>query len=174
MAKGGLWNQLLPGLFNSCSLQTYGKALLLKMTVKYFIKPGEVKLVPTTGSTLMTSIHGTGKVLCIYHRKKVTTNPSTNPVAYSGDLSGRYAGSIVAQTLWEKPTTLWLDLRPTPWDGTHVWHAWVAKNPRLDRPWALGQKQTLLFYWGTWQQNKIKFLLCPKISTLLSHHQRSF
>lgn len=33
--------------------------------------------------------------------KKVTTKPATKPEVYNGDLLSRYAGAIMAQTLWE-------------------------------------------------------------------------
>lgn len=50
-----------------------------------------------------------------------TPNPATNPSTYSGDTPTRYTGAIVAQNSWEQPTSIWLDLGTTPWDGTHTW-----------------------------------------------------
>jgi hypothetical protein len=47
-------------------------------------------------------------------------------------LTERYARAMVAQSLWEKPTNNWLDLRLTPWDKTHIQHCMGDEVPDID------------------------------------------
>lgn len=37
---------------------------------------------------------------------------------YNAVWPATYARAMVAQSLWEKPTNIWFDLKPTPQDGT--------------------------------------------------------
>lgn len=55
-------------------------------------------------------------------KEETNTNQATKPLTYSGVWCARYASTMVTKILWGKPTDIWLDLRFTPWDGTHTPH----------------------------------------------------
>lgn len=104
-----------------------------------FIELREVKLMPTESLSPYKLIF---MVLedTIYQRWKVNTSLATKHLIYKNDLSQRYTGTIMAQSLWEWPTNAWHDLRPTPWNGKHIPKAvWMARNLRLDRPGTKGE-----------------------------------
>ena len=44
-----------------------------------------------------------------------------------------FTSIIVAETLWEYPSTSWLDLSPIPQDETHTWYHYYAKKLWLQR-----------------------------------------
>jgi hypothetical protein len=64
--------------------KTDGKALLLKITLTYFIKHRKVEL--ETSSLLTTTVHDTGRYSAYYYIRKVNTNPATNHSTYNDDL----------------------------------------------------------------------------------------
>lgn len=62
--------------------------------------------------------------------EEVAIKPATG-LFYDGDLPTWYACTMVSQ-MWENWTTTSLDVRPTPWDGTHPDATQEAKNMRQD------------------------------------------
>lgn len=76
---------------------------------------------------------------------QINTDLATNPKIYNGDLSAWYTNAIVAQKLWKKQISPWLDLRPNHEMEPIPNIARVAKNPRLDRPVDLRENQIILF-----------------------------
>lgn len=64
-------------------------------------------------------------------RKQADTSPSI----YNAVLPGRCARAMVVQSLWEWPTDVWSDLKPTPWDGLHIWHCLGKMDSIFDTAW---------------------------------------
>ena len=52
------------------------------------------------------SVHVTRRYSAFYQRRKISTNPSTNPSIYDGNLLAQYSGTIEAEKLWEYPSTI--------------------------------------------------------------------
>lgn len=58
-------------------------------------------MVTTSSLHLLTGVRDTGGYSVCYQSEKVNTNPVTKPEIYNGDLPTRYAGAVVATTLWK-------------------------------------------------------------------------
>lgn len=76
---------------------------MLKKTYTQLTGHREAELVPTycLHPYLLTSILQEG---ILHTAKGVNTNLATNPAIYSGVLPARYVSSMMAQSLWGKPT----------------------------------------------------------------------
>lgn len=46
----------------------------------------------------------------ILSERKTNSKSGTNSSNYNGELTGKYIGKIVAQSLWEQPNNIWFDL----------------------------------------------------------------
>lgn len=46
----------------------------------------------------------------------------------------KYAREMLAEILWEQPSNVWFNLRPTPGEGTYIQHPLKMKNQRLCNP----------------------------------------
>lgn len=64
-------------------------------------------------SPRLTSVCGAGRHSVDHRRRKANSSPATNPVCKVCWCNG---GTM----LWEQPTNVWLDWRPTPWDGINI------------------------------------------------------
>lgn len=86
---------------------------------------------------------GTGRYSACYQRRKVNTKAITNTSIYNSDLPAGHSTTTVAQILWVQPTSLWSNLRPIPWGGTHAWHCFGGQEPEF-RPGIWGVVIVLL------------------------------
>lgn len=67
-------------------------------------------------------------------KRNVNSNSATNSWLNNGVLTARYASEMLTKSLWEWTTSIWFDLRPSQWNGTHTQHWLGTKNLRLDIP----------------------------------------
>ena len=83
---------------------------MLKTTLKYSVNMLKLSWCLTkaffAATELLNTIDHSGRYSACYQRRKMNTNPETNPRIYNGDLHIWYAGAIVAKILWEQSTTI--------------------------------------------------------------------
>ena len=137
--------------------------LLARLLVAFYKLMGKQRKSPWTWrsqvdanlepSLLLTTVDGTRKVLCKLQRRKTIISPATSLMSNNGDQHAWY-GKFMEQTSLGVTTTLWLDLRPTSWDGGHAWQG--GKTLKLDRSQA-SQKAT--YYCSTKNNILTKLLL---------------
>lgn len=85
-------------------------------------------------SPLLISVHGIGRCATHYQRRKVSTDLETNPFIYNDDLHARRTSTTVAQSLWEKRASIWLDYISSPWDDPHLQDCLGGQVPETSRP----------------------------------------
>ena len=63
---------------------------------------------------------------CLWYRKILCTKPPTNPL-----ICREHTLAKEKKNLWEWPSSIWFDLRPTPQKGTQIWHCWSSQEPEM-------------------------------------------
>lgn len=78
------------------SPENNGKELLMKTKLIHIIEHGKLELLP-----LLTTIHSTGRQSKHSQKRKVKTNPVTNPIFYNSEMPARFNVAIMEQNLWK-------------------------------------------------------------------------
>ena len=126
---------------------------------------------------LLTNICSAGRYSAYYQRRKVNANPATNPLIYNSDLLARYTSARVAQSLWEQPNTLWLELNLTIRNRTHLQQFSHGLEPETRKgPMRKPSTPILLILLKEYSHEMTphNIFLYWQISALLRHHKRNF
>lgn len=83
----------------SCCPQTDSKSPVPKVTPIQLIKKGQ-------SSPLCTSVFGIGRCSECYQRRNANTKSVIKPLIYSDVLPAKFAGAVVAQSVWEQPNNI--------------------------------------------------------------------
>lgn len=78
-----------------------------------------------------------------YEKRNQDTNPNIKAITYNLSCLQMY-WAMVAQSMWEQPTKVWLNLRPTrgslTWAGWPGTRDWTAQMPMVE-PNTTGKKE---------------------------------
>lgn len=147
---------MLPDIWTSNKSLSEDKSESSQTSVKwvFIICPwGDCRGMINGEFNLADSCYSSWEELCKLQGEKGKHQVSS--FLYDNYLLTRHTGAIVAQVLWEWPTTFWLDLRAAPWDGTHAWQCWHGHKSYTAQVTGLEENQILfLSFKGTSHTHK--------------------